>query len=690
MPEMNQNRSSAQAGASMRRGPMGGGGPMGRGMGGGKAKDTRGALGKLISYCRNQAGIILFALVLAAIGAVFTIIGPNQLSRISDYLYDGLTAGVSSEEMAADIQTQIENGEINILDYLPEGTNPADIDLSSLDLTDTDNELSQAILENVTLSEEYQEAHAGEGIDMDGIVSVALLLVGIYLASAVCSFIQHFIMQTVTQRTSKRLREDISTKINRLPLKYFSGNAAGDVLSRMTNDVDMIGQAMSNSLSNLVTAVAQFIGCLIMMYYTNWIMATTTVLATLIGLILMVVIMSRSQKYFTARQESLGRLNGYIEEMYHGHDVIRILNAEDEVRDTFDSMNQAVKNANFRSQFLSGLMQPLMTFIGNLGYVAVCIVGAWQIINGNITFGVITAFLIYTRLFESPLRQISQAMTQVQSCAAASERVFEFLAEEEMEDESAKTEHIENVRGEVEFRNVKFAYPNAPEKEIIHNFSVKVKPGQKVAIVGPTGAGKTTMVNLLMRFFEPTGGSILIDGVPTENVPRSNVHSQFGMVLQDTWLFEGTVRENLLYNTEGVSDEQMIEACKACGIHSFIQALPNGYDSILHDNTVISAGQKQLMTIARAMIQNSPMLILDEATSSVDTKTEMITQQAMDTLTNHRTSFVIAHRLSTIKNADLILVMRDGDIVEQGNHEELLKQNGFYAELYNSQFEEAS
>ncbi|MCC8161824.1 MAG: ABC transporter ATP-binding protein/permease [Lachnospiraceae bacterium] len=619
MPESNNSyRSSARSGAPMRRGPMGRG-PMG-GMGGGKAKDTRGALLNLLSYVSGQRGIILFALILAAVGAVFTIIGPNQISRLTNYIYDGLS-GV---------------------------------------------------------------------IDMDGIRSVALLLVGIYFLSALCSFTQHFIMQTVTQRTAKRLRGDISSKINRLPLKYFSGNAAGDVLSRMTNDVDMIGQAMSNSLSNLVTAVAQFIGCLIMMYYTDWVLATTTVAATLIGIILMVLIMSRSQKYFTARQESLGVLNGYIEEMYTGHDVIRILNAEDEVREKFSSMNQAVRSANFRSQFLSGLMQPLMTFIGNLGYVAVCVVGASQIINGRITFGVITAFLIYTRLFESPLRQISQAMTQVQSCAAASERVFEFLAEEEMEDESAKTGRIDKVRGEVEFRHVKFAYPNAPEKEIIHDFSVRVQPGQKVAIVGPTGAGKTTMVNLLMRFFEPTGGTILIDGVPTENIPRSNVHSQFGMVLQDTWLFEGTVRENLLYNTKGVTEEQMIGACKACGIHSFIQALPKGYDSVLKDNTAISAGQKQLMTIARAMIQNSPMLILDEATSSVDTRTEMLTQQEMDQLTDKRTSFVIAHRLSTIKNADIILVKRDGDIVEQGNHEELLKQNGFYAELYNSQFEQAS
>ncbi len=686
MAESHTNRTSARANRPMRRGPMGGG-PMG---GGGKAKNMKGALTSLLSYVRGQAGVILFALILAAVAAVFTIIGPNQISRLTDYIYDGLSGGVSSEDMAADIQAQIASGAINILDYLPEGVSPAEIDLSSLDLTDSDDELTQAILANITLSEEYQASHAGGGIDMDGILHVALLLVAIYLASAVCNFTQHYIMQTVTQRTTRRLRGDLDTKINRLPLKYFSGNAAGDVLSRMTNDVDMIGQAMSNSLSNLVTAAAQFVGCLIMMYYTNWIMATTTVAATVIGLILMVVIMSRSQKYFTARQASLGELNGYIEEMYSGHDVIRILNAEGEVTEKFSSMNRAVKNAEFRSQFLSGLMQPLMTFIGNLGYVAVCVVGAALIINGQITFGVITAFLIYTRLFESPLRQISMAMTQVQSCAAASERVFEFLSEEEMEDESAKTQRIENVRGAVEFRNVKFSYPNAPEKEVIHNFSIRVEPGQKVAIVGPTGAGKTTLVNLLMRFFEPTGGSILIDGVPTENVPRDNVHSQFGMVLQDTWLFEGTVRENLLYNTQGVSDEQMIAACKACGIHNFIQALPKGYDSILRDNTAISAGQKQLMTIARAMIQNSPMLILDEATSSVDTKTEMLTQQAMDRLTDKRTSFVIAHRLSTIKNADVILVMRDGDIVEQGNHEELLKQGGFYAELYNSQFEEAS
>lgn len=688
MARTNQSRSSARTGMPMRQGPMSRG-PMG-GMGRGKANNMGKALRSLISYCNNQAGIIIFALILAAVAAVFTIIGPNQISKLTDYIYDGLSGGISSEEMAEDIQNRIMNGEINIMEYLPDGTGAADLDLSSIDFTDTDNDIVEAILSNITLSNEYQAAHADDGIDMDGILGVAILLLGIYLASAVCNFIQHFIMQTVTQRTTKRLRRDIDTKINRLPLKFFSGNASGDVLSRMTNDVDMIGQAMSNSLSNLVTALAQFVGCLIMMYCTNWIMATTTVLATIIGLVLMVVIMGHSQKYFTARQENLGVLNGYIEEMYSGHDAIRILNAEDSMTETFSSMNQAVKTADFRSQFLSGLMQPLMTFIGNLGYVAVCVVSAMLIIDGRISFGVITAFLIYTRLFESPLRQIAQAMTQVQSCAAASERIFELLSEEEMDDESSKTQRIDNVRGEVEFRHVKFSYPSTPKKEVIHDFSVKVQPGQKVAIVGPTGAGKTTMVNLLMRFFEPTGGSILIDGVPTKNIPRNNVHSQFGMVLQDTWLFEGTVRENLLYNTRNVSDEQMVNACKACGIHHFIKALPDGYDSVLNDNTAISAGQKQLMTIARAMIQNSPMMILDEATSSVDTKTEMLTQQAMDRLTDKHTSFVIAHRLSTIKNADIILVMRDGDIVEQGNHEELLNKNGFYAELYNSQFDRAS
>lgn len=583
-----------------------------------KPKNMKNALIKLASYCKKQMGVIVFALVIAVIGAVLTILGPDQISKITDYMYDGITGK----------------------------------------------------------------------IDMEGIAKVGIFLLTIYLISALCSFLQNFIMATVTQIISKRLRGEIDRKINRLPFKYFSDNSYGDVLSRVTNDVDLIGQAMSNSIASMVSAAAQFIGCLIMMYYTNWIMASTTVLTTIIGLVLMALIMSHSQKFFADRQKSLGKLNGYIEEMYSGHDVIRISGAEKLVKDRFDELNNAVRVANFKSQFLSGLMQPLMNFIGNLGYVAVCIAGALLTINGKITFGVITAFLIYVRLFEQPLRQIAQGMTQIQSAAAASERVFEFLDEEELEDESSKTNRLENIQGNVEFSHVKFAYPSAPDKEIIHDFSIKVKSGQKVAIVGPTGAGKTTLVNLLMRFFEVSGGNIYIDGVDINDLQREEVHRQFGMVLQDTWLFEGTVKDNLLLNNENVAEEKLVAACKACGIHSFIEALPDGYDTVLNDNTSISAGQKQLLTIARAMIQNSPMLILDEATSSVDTRTEILTQQAMDKLTEKRTSFVIAHRLSTIKNADVIIVMRNGDIVEQGNHEELLERNGFYAELYKSQFDE--
>lgn len=652
-----------------------------------KPKNMTQAFRDLASYCKKEAAIITLALILAAIGTVLTIIGPDQISKITDYIYDGLTGDITTEAIAEDVQKQLVNGEINIMEILPEGTDPSDIDLNDLDLTDKDSELSQSIMENVRLSDEFADKYQNRGIDMDGITEVAVFLLTIYVISALCTFLQHYIMATVTQKISRRMRGDISRKINRLPLKYFSGHSFGDVLSRVTNDVDLIGQALSNSAAAIVSALAQFIGCLIMMYVTNWVMATTTVVTTVIGVVLMSFIMKGSQKYFKARQESLGRLNGYIEEMYSGHDVIRISNAEQNVKHTFSRLNEEVKNANFKSQFLSGLMQPLMNFVGNLGYVAVCIVGAMLTINGDITFGVITAFLIYVRLFEQPLKQIAQGMTQLQSAAAATERVFEFLEEEELEEESDKTDILRSVSGEVEFRHVRFAYPNTPEKEIIHDFSVHVKPGQKVAIVGPTGAGKTTLVNLLMRFFEVTGGDILIDGVSTRDLPRENVHEQFGMVLQDTWLFEGTVRENLIYNNKDVTEETMVNACKACGVHRFIKALPEGYDTVLNDNTSISAGQKQLFTIARAMIQNSPMLILDEATSSVDTRTEILTQKAMDRLTEKRTSFVIAHRLSTIKNADMILVLRDGDIVEQGNHQELLEKGGFYSELYMSQFE---
>lgn len=652
-----------------------------------KPKNMKQALGKLAGYCKKEFVIIIIALILATVGTVLTIIGPDQISKITDYIYDGLTGGISTEEIAGDVQKQIASGELDILEYLPEGTDPKTVDLSSIDLTDKDDPLSAAILDNVRLSDEFAQAHKDGGIDMDGILSVCILLIVIYLISAICNFSQHFIMATVTQKVSRRMRSDISKKINRMPLKYFSSNSYGDVLSRVTNDVDTIGQGLSNSAANIVSASAQFIGCLIMMFWTDWIMAVTTIITTVLGIFFMAFIMKHSQRYFKQRQESLGKLNGYIEEMYSGHNVIRISNAEKKIKSRFNDLNLAVKNANFKSQFLSGLMQPVMNFVGNLGYVAVCIVGAMLVINGNITFGVITAFLIYVRLFEQPLKQIAQGMTNMQSTAAATERVFEFMEEEELENEDHIIRTKNDIGGEVDFEDVHFAYPDTPDKEVIHGFSAHIRSGQKVAIVGPTGAGKTTLVNLLMRFFETTSGDIKIDGVSVKELRRENVHSMFGMVLQETWLFEGTVRENLVYNCENVSDETMINACKACGIHNFIKALPQGYDTVLNDNTSISAGQKQLFTIARAMIQDSPMLILDEATSSVDTRTEVIIQKAMDKLTENRTSFVIAHRLSTIKNADVILVVKDGDIIEQGSHEQLLEKGGFYAELYKSQFE---
>ena len=655
-----------------------------------KPKNLKLALTKLMSYCKKELAVIIFALILAVAGAVLTIAGPNQISKITDYIYDGLTGGVTTDEIAADIQQQIASGTINIMDYLPEGVDPRTVDLSKLDLTDRDDPMVAALLENIRLSDDFAASHKDGGIDLSGITSVCILLLSIYLISALCTFLQNFIMATETQKISRRMRSDIDCKINRLPLKYFSSNAYGDVLSRVTNDVDTIGQGLSNSAASMVSAAAQLIGYVIMMFWTNGIMAATTIITTLLGIASMAMIMKRSQHYFKERQASLGNLNGYIEEIYSGHDVIRISHAEESVKQKFDGMNRAVKRANFKSQFLSGLMQPIMNFVGNLGYVAVCVVGAVLVINNTISFGIITAFLIYVRLFEQPLKQIAQGMTNMQSAAAATERVFDFLEEEELEDESGKAAHAYAVCGEVKFKNVKFSYPNTPDAEVIHDFSAHIMPGQKIAIVGPTGAGKTTLVNLLMRFFETTGGKILIDGTDIKAMRREDVHSMFGMVLQDTWLFEGTVRENLIYNCQNVSEQQMIAACKACGIHSFIKALPNGYDTVLDDNTSISAGQKQLFTIARAMIQNSPMLILDEATSSVDTRTELITQKAMDLLTEKRTSFVIAHRLSTIKNADKILVLQNGDIVEQGTHEELLAKNGFYAELYNSQFEQSA
>ena len=528
------------------------------------------------------------------------------------------------------------------------------------------------------------------GIDLPAIAKLGIFLAVIYGLSALFGFVQHYIMAVVTLKMSYRMRGELSEKINRVPQKYFNTTSQGDILSRITNDVSTLQQGLTNSLPTIISAATQFIGCLIMMFVTEWRLALISLGVTLIGLVLTVLIMSRSQKYFAARQKSLGELNGYVEEMYSGHEVVRISRAGRKVDEHFDKLNAAVYDANWRSQFLSGMMQPLMNIVGNIAYVAVCVFGSILAMNGTIDFGVIVSFILYVRLFTSPLTQIAQGMTNLQTASASAHRIFDFLESEELPDESAKTQSLSTVRGHVRFDHVRFSYPDTPDKIIIKDFSAEVQPGQKVAIVGPTGAGKTTMVNLLMRFFELNGGSISIDGVPICDMRREDVHKLFGMVLQDTWLFEGTVRENLVYNMQGITDEQLMRVCRACGLDKFVRSLPNGLDTVLSESTSISAGQKQLLTIARAMLQNAPMLILDEATSSVDTRTELLIQRAMDELTKGRTSFVIAHRLSTIKNADLILVMRDGDVIESGTHDELMQRGGFYAELYNSQFEQAS
>ena len=582
--------------------------------------DLKGALNDLSAYMRKSLGVVILALVLAALSAVLTIIGPDQVGKIATIMSDGLLGG----------------------------------------------------------------------IDLAAIARVGILLAVIYGLSALFGFIQHYIMASVTLKMSYRMRAELSEKINRVPQKYFNFHAQGDILSRITNDVSTLQQGLTNSLPTIISAATQFAGCLIMMFVTEWRLALAALGITLVGLLLVVLIMSRSQKYFTARQESLGKLNGYVEEMYSGHEVVRISRAAEPVGKTFDTLNDAVYDANWRSQFLSGVMQPLMNVIGNLSYVAVCVLGSILAIQGIIDIGVIVSFILYVRLFTSPLTQIAQGMTNLQTASASAHRIFDFLGSEELPDESEKPELPRPVRGEVDFEHIRFSYPDSPDKIIIKDFSAHVAPGQKVAIVGPTGAGKTTMVNLLMRFYEISDGCIRIDGVPSSELSREDVHKLFGMVLQDTWLFEGTVRENLVYNLSDVTDEQLNRVCRACGLDKFVRSLPDGFDTVLSESTSISAGQKQLLTIARAMLQNAPMLILDEATSSVDTRTELLIQRAMDKLTENRTSFVIAHRLSTIKNADLILVMKDGDIIESGTHETLMQRNGFYAALYNSQFEQAS
>ena len=525
-------------------------------------------------------------------------------------------------------------------------------------------------------------------MNIDKIKSIAIFLVCIYLISAIFNYIESISMTSVSNNFARKLRSNISTKINRLPLKYFDNHSIGDTLSRVTNDVDMIAQSMNQSLSTLVSAITLFIGTVIMMFVTNAVMAITAIIASLFGFVFMFIVLGKSQKYFSAKQTELGNLNGHIEEIYSGLNVVKTYNGEELANQKFEILNNKLYKANWKSQFLSGLMMPMMSFIGNFGYVAVCIVGALLAINGYISFGVIVAFITYVRLFTSPLSQIAQAMNSLQSTAAASERVFEFLDEEEMNSEKNIVKYLkkEEVTGKIEFNNVVFKY-DGNENPTINNFSATALPGQKIAIVGPTGAGKTTMVNLLMKFYDINSGDIKIDGISTKELSRSNIHELFTMVLQDTWLFNGTVKENIVYNCENVSEYDVREVCRTVGLDHFIKTLPDGYDSLLSDNDSVSAGQRQLLTIARGMIQNTPFLILDEATSNVDTRTEELVQKAMDKLAEGRTSFIIAHRLSTIKNADLILVMKNGNIIEQGNHEELMRKNGFYAELYNSQFE---
>jgi len=531
-------------------------------------------------------------------------------------------------------------------------------------------------------------AGLSSGIDLSRIVRIGTLLAALYLLGYAFNCVQGFLMATISQRITQNMRRDISEKIDRLPLKYFDAVSTGDVLSRVTNDVDTVGQSMNQSFSTLVSSLALLLGSTVMMLLTNWLMALTGIFAALLGFAVMMLVIAHSQTYYARQQAELGTINGHVEQTIGAHNVVKAYNGEEKEKASFHEQNDRLYLCAWKSQFLSGLMMPLMIFVGNLAYVAVCIVGAVLAVKGSIPFGTIVAFMLYIRLFTQPLQNLSQAAGSVQSMAAACERVFEFLEEPEMADESGKTQRIEHVRGDISFDHAAFGYD--PERTIIRDFSDEVKAGQKIAIVGPTGAGKTTMVNLLMRFYELNGGKISIDGVNIADVRRENVHAQFGMVLQDTWLFEGTLRENLVYNQKGVTDEKLDEVCAAAGLTDLVRQLPNGYDTVLGDSDSLSAGQKQLITIARAMIEDAPLLILDEATSSVDTRTELMVQKAMDKLTEGRTSFVIAHRLSTVKNADCILVMKDGDILESGTHDALLEKGGFYAELYNSQFEQAS
>jgi len=598
-----------------------------------RPKDLTGSWKRLLKYCGEYRKHLIFALLCAIGGTVLTLLGPDKLAEMTNL--------ISAPMMALKMAAELGMSEI------------------------------------------------AASIDMAAVREIGVTLVVFYVASMLLSMMQGRVMATVTQRISQRLRGDISTKINRLPISFYNRTSTGDILSRVTNDVDTIGQSLNQSISTLVTSVTQLLGALILMFSHNVEMSLTAIGASFLGLVVMFLIMGRSQKYFMRQQENLGKVNGHIEEIYSGHTVVKAYNGEKAAREHFVQLNETLRGSGFKAMCLSSLMSPLMGFIGNFGYVAVCVVGGLLVMDGAIGIGTIVAFIMYVRFFTQPLSQIAQAMQSMQSAAAAGERVFGFLDEAEMSDEAEKPKKLDDIKGLVEFDHVRFGYEDS-DRIVIHDFSAVAKPGQKIAIVGPTGAGKTTLVNLLMRFHELKSGEIRIDGVPISQMRREEVHEQFCMVLQDTWLFEGTLRENLIYCSKNVSEEKMKAACKAVGLDHFVRTLPKGYDTVLNENVSLSQGEKQQLTIARAMIADKPMLILDEATSSVDTRTELKIQKAMDQLMESRTSFVIAHRLSTIKDADLILVLRDGDVVESGTHDELLKQNGFYAELYNSQFEQSA
>lgn len=718
-----------------------------------KPKDLVGTWKKLLGYCRRYLAVFMIAILCAAAGTVLTLIGPDKLSDMTDTITAGITpntealtelteavsenAAANMQEVSAAIAANLQsstpkaitvNGsEISLADQrqtlsllsgvedpdaatmqetmaqLPDAVTAAlysDVTIDGQTISAADQRAAMDIMSGIDPEESEDALEAMDklpdsvysliapSIDMDKVQQIGFILVTFYALSYLFSAIQGWITAGVTQRVSQQLRGDISRKINRLPMAFYNRTSTGDILSRVTNDVDLISQSLNQSIGNLITSVILLFGSLLMMLITNLWMTLTAILASLLGFVVMFAIMGRSQKYFARQQRHLGALNGHIEEMYTGHTVVKAYNGEAAAQQTFDEMNDKLRESGFRAQTLAGMMMPVMTFVGNLGYVAVCVVGGAMALNDMISFGVIVAFMMYVRYFTQPLSQIAQAVQSLQSAAAAGERVFEFLEAEEMPDESGKKNDIGEVQGTVDFDHVRFGYEDT-DKIVIHDFSAHANPGQKIAIVGPTGAGKTTMVNLLMRFHDIQSGEIRIDGVPTNEMTREAVREQFCMVLQDTWLFEGTLRENLIYCTENVSDEKMIAACKAVGLDHFIRTLPKGYDTVVGDQLSLSQGQKQQLTIARAMIADKPMLILDEATSSVDTRTEQQIQSAMDKLMENRTSFVIAHRLSTIRNADLILVMNHGDIVESGTHEELLAKGGFYADLYNSQFEQA-